>query len=169
MISVCAEQNCILKGFEMYTFSALITNPCLLSIGAAWFIAQILKIFTGYFSDRRFNLSTFFCGTGGMPSSHSATVIALLVSSAIRFGFGSFEVAVSFLLAIIVMRDATGVRYETGKQATVINELVKEIFSRKSTDLNQNLKTLIGHTPFQVFVGAILGAAVALPISLVMR
>ena len=153
----------------MYSFSALLSNSCLVSVGIAWLLAQIIKIFTGYFSENHFSISKFFCGTGGMPSSHSATVVALLVSSAIRYGFASFNVAVSFLLAIIVMSDATGVRYETGKQATVINELVKEIFSGKATDINQNLKTLIGHTPFQVFVGGILGAAVALVIGLLMR
>jgi acid phosphatase family membrane protein YuiD len=84
----------------------------------------------------------------------------LLVSSAIQYGFGSFQVAVSFLLAIIVMNDAMGVRYETGKQAKVINELVKEIFSGKSADVNANLKELIGHTPFQVLIGALLGALI---------
>ena len=153
----------------MYSFSSLFSNTCLISVGVAWLLAQIIKIFTGYFSDNHFSLSKLFCGTGGMPSSHSATVVALLVSSAIQYGFASFNVAVSFLLAIIVMSDATGVRYETGKQATVINELVKEIFSGKSTDINQNLKTLIGHTPFQVLVGGVLGAAVALVIGLLMR
>ena len=153
----------------MYTLSAVFSNVCLISVGIAWLLAQILKIFTGYFSDNRFSITKLFCGTGGMPSSHSATVVALLVSSAIRYGFASFNVAVSFLLAIIVMSDAAGVRYETGKQATVINELVKEIFSGKATDVNQNLKTLIGHTPFQVFVGGLLGAAVALVVGLLMR
>jgi acid phosphatase family membrane protein YuiD len=78
-------------------------------------------------------------------------------------------VAISTLLAIIVMSDATGVRYETGKQATVINELVKEIFSGKATDINQNLKTLIGHTPFQVLVGGVLGIIVALVVGLVLH
>ena len=153
----------------MYGISALFQNYCLISIASSWLLAQIIKVFTGYFREENFDVRKFFCGTGGMPSSHSATVVALLVSSAIQYGFASFNVAVSFLLAIIVMSDATGVRYETGKQATVINELVKEIFSGKSTDINQNLKTLIGHTPFQVFIGGILGAAVALLIGLLMR
>lgn len=145
----------------MYTFSSLITNFPLVCVGSAWILAQIIKIFTGYFSsDEKFSLVKFLCGTGGMPSSHSATVMALLVASAIRYGFGSFQFAVSALLAIIVMNDAMGVRYETGKQAKVINQLVKEIFSGKSNDVNKNLKELVGHTPFQVLVGAIVGAAV---------
>ena len=153
----------------MYSFSALASNSCLISVIIAWLLAQIFKIFTGYFSERKFSLVKLLSGTGGMPSSHSATVVSLLVSSAIRYGFAGFEIAASLLLAIIVMRDATGVRYETGKQATIINELVKEIFSGKATDLNQNLKTLIGHTPFQVFVGGVLGAIVGLTVGLLMR
>ncbi|MBR4873681.1 MAG: divergent PAP2 family protein [Clostridia bacterium] len=145
----------------MYTLSALFTNFPLICVAVAWILAQIIKIFTGYFSgDEKFNLVKFLCGTGGMPSSHSATVMALLVASAIRYGFGSFEIAVSILLAIIVMNDAMGVRYETGKQAKVINQLVKEIFSGKTAEVNKNLKELVGHTPFQVLVGALLGAAV---------
>lgn len=153
----------------MYSLSALLSNTCLISVAIAWILAQIIKIFTGYFSENHFSVTKFFCGTGGMPSSHSATVMALLVSGAIKYGFASFEVAIATLLAIIVMSDATGVRYETGKQATVINELVKEIFSGKATDINQNLKTLIGHTPFQVAVGGILGTVVALVIGLVLK
>jgi len=144
----------------MYTFSSLIGNYSLICVGVAWIVAQVIKLFTGYFVNNKFSVTKFFCGTGGMPSSHSATVMALLTSSAIQYGFGSFQVAVSFLLAIIVMNDAMGVRYETGKQAKVINELVKEIFSGKATDINANLKELIGHTPFQVLVGGVLGVAV---------
>ena len=154
----------------MYSFQALISNYCLICVGVAWIMAQIIKVFTGYFSsDEKFSLTKFFCGTGGMPSSHSATVMSLLVSSAIQYGFAEFHVAVSFLLAIIVMNDAMGVRYETGKQAKVINELVKEIFSGQSTDINKNLKELVGHTPIQVFVGAILGAIVPFIMNLIYK
>lgn len=154
----------------MYSFFALIQNFCLISVAVAWILAQIIKIFTGYFaSDEKFSLVKFLCGTGGMPSSHSATVMALLVSSAIEYGFASFNVAVSVLLAIIVMNDAMGVRYETGKQAKVINQLVKEIFSGQSADVNKNLKELVGHTPLQVFVGALLGACVPFLLMLIMK
>ncbi len=145
----------------MYSFSALLGNLCLLSIGVAWILAQIIKVFTGYFQNRKFSLSQFFSGTGGMPSSHSATVMALLTSSAIKYGFGSYQVAFSALFAIIVMSDATGVRYETGEQAKVLNRMIKEVFSGEKIDVEANLKELIGHTPFQVFMGALLGVGVA--------
>ena len=146
-------------------------NFCLMSIAVSWILAQIIKIFTGYFeNDNKFNLIKFLCGTGGMPSSHSATVMSLVVSSAIEYGFGSFCFAASVLLAIIVMNDAMGVRYETGKQAKVINQLVKEIFSGKKTaDVNKNLKELVGHTPLQVLVGALLGAAVPFLLLVIMK
>ncbi len=145
----------------MYTFEALLNNLCLLSVGAAWITAQIIKVFTGYFQDKKFSLSQFFSGTGGMPSSHSATVLALLTSAAIKYGFESFEVAISMLFAIIVMSDATGVRYETGKQAKALNRIVKELFSDKRENAEGHFKELIGHTPLQVLMGALLGVGVA--------
>ena len=82
-----------------------------------------------------------------------------------QFGFGSFQFAISVLLATIVMSDATGVRFETGKQARIINQILPEIFSGKG-DMQENLKELIGHTPFQVFVGAILGVIVPVVLKL---
>ena len=145
----------------MYNISALFQNLCFVSVVAAWLTAQIIKVFTGYFQNRKFSLTLLFCGTGGMPSSHSATVMALLTSTILRYGFGGFEVAGATLLATIVMSDAVGVRYETGVQAKVLNDLMKELFSGDPKKAEANLKELIGHTPFQVLVGAILGVAVA--------
>lgn len=146
----------------MTVISEIFRNPCLLSIGSAWILAQIIKIFTGYFHEDHFNLRKFLCGTGGMPSSHSATVVALATSAIMVYGFSGYEAAASLLFAIIVMSDATGVRYETGKQAKVINKMVEELFSGTAKDPQANLKELIGHTPFQVFVGAFLGFLVAM-------
>lgn len=144
-------------------------NQCLLSVGLAWLLAQIIKVFTGYFREEEFSLRRFLSGTGGMPSSHSATVVALLTSSVMVYGFTGYEVAASLLLAVIVMSDATGVRYETGKQAKVINKLVEELLSGKAKDPQANLKELIGHTPFQVVVGALLGFVVALTLCSLMK
>ena len=139
----------------------LFSNQCLLSVGLSWLLAQILKVFTGYFHEERFSIRRFLSGTGGMPSSHSATVVALMTSAIMIYGIGGYEAAASILLATIVMSDATGVRLETGKQAKVINQMIEELFSGKAKDPQANLKELIGHTPFQVLVGAILGFAVA--------
>ena len=145
----------------MELLTDIFQNKCLLSVGIAWLLAQIIKVFTGYFREEEFSLRKLLSGTGGMPSSHSATVVALLTSSVMVYGFGGYEAAASLLFAVIVMSDATGVRYETGKQAKVINKLIEELFSGKAKDPQANLKELIGHTPFQVAMGAILGFCVA--------
>ena len=152
-----------------FNIADVFKNTYIISFVSAWLLAQIVKVFTGYFSEsgNRFSFTKFFCGTGGMPSSHSATVMALLTTCVIKDGLTSYNTAASLLFAIIVMSDASGVRYEAGKQAQIINELVAEIFSGRTTDINKNLKTLVGHTPFQVFVGALLGVAVALFVCLV--
>ena len=146
----------------MNFFDDIFQNQCLLSVVIAWLLAQIIKVFTGYFREEKFSFRKFFSGTGGMPSSHSATVVALLVSSIMIYGFGGYEAALSVLFATIVMSDAMGVRYETGKQAKVINKMIEELFSGKAKNPQENLKELIGHTPFQVFVGALLGFLVAI-------
>lgn len=140
-------------------------NFYLMSVTCSWILAQIIKIFTGYFHDGGFNFKKFLFGTGGMPSSHSATVMSLVVASAIASGAGSFQFAVSVLLATIVMSDAMGVRLETGKQAQVINKIVLELFSGKG-DTTAHLKEIIGHTPFQVCMGAVLGITVPIVLKL---
>ena len=134
----------------------------------AWFSAQIIKVFTGMFREREFKLTTLLFSNGGMPSSHSAAVCALVAASAIKFGPASFELAISGLLAIIVMMDASGVRYETGEQAKIINKITKELFSGRPEDINTGLKELVGHTPFQVLVGALWGVVVGILLSFVM-
>lgn len=148
----------------MTVITQIIQNKCLMSVAIAWLLAQIIKVFTGYFRKEDFSIRKFLSGTGGMPSSHSATVVALLTSAVTVYGFGGYEAAASLLLATIVMSDATGVRYETGKQAKVINKLVEELLSGKAKNPQENLKELIGHTPFQVFMGALLGLLVALAV-----
>ena len=153
----------------MEILKEIFRNQCLLSVGLAWLLAQIIKVFTGYFREEEFSLRKFLSGTGGMPSSHSATVVALLTSSIMVYGFAGYESAASLLLAVIVMSDATGVRYETGKQAKVINKLLEELFSGKAKNPQANLKELIGHTPFQVAVGALLGFAVAFTLCSLMK
>ena len=100
-------------------------------------------------------------GTGGMPSSHTAAVCALTVACGMSCGLDSPVFAVSLLFTVVVMRDATGVRREAGEQAKVLNRIVRDLFTSSGTeDIDRNLKELIGHTPLQVFVGAVVGAVV---------
>jgi len=102
-----------------------------------------------------------------MPSSHSATVCALFMSTSYRFGVGSFEFAISFVLAAIVMYDAMGVRRETGKQAKLLNMIMEQDFWKfdGSEAFQDKLKEFVGHTPLQVFMGALLGIFIAMTIN----
>ena len=144
-----------------YTFKGFFTNYYLMCAIAGWFAAQILKVFTGIFRVRDFSFSAMMFGTGGMPSSHSATVTALCTSVAIKEGFGSPLFAISALLCIIVMNDAVGVRQETGKQSKALNLILKEM-SDSPEKFNEHFRELIGHTPLQVVCGALTGFAVAM-------
>ncbi|MBO5415409.1 MAG: divergent PAP2 family protein [Clostridia bacterium] len=152
----------------MTVVKSLFGNYFIIAPAVAWITAQIIKVFTGMFKERKFNLLTLLFSNGGMPSSHSSAVCALATASVIRFGVASFECALCGLLAIIVMMDASGVRYETGEQAKIINRITKELFSGKTEEINTGLKELVGHTHFQVFMGALLGVAVAILLSFVM-
>ncbi len=131
----------------------------LISVIVSWFGAQVFKVFTGMFRDRKFNIITLFFSTGGMPSSHSAVVCSLATSSIILHGWLSTYAAITLVLAFIVMVDASGVRYETGKQAEILNKMIKELFDPENTpnEFNTKLKELVGHTPVQVVAGALFG------------
>lgn len=145
----------------------LFGNYVLISAVLGWFLAQFLKIVTGLFSERKLDFRKMF-SNGGMPSSHSATVLALCTACAIQEGIATPYFAISAVVAVIVMNDAIGVRYETGEQAKIINRITKELFSGKSEEFNTGLKELVGHTPFQVLMGAILGVIVAIVYALIL-
>ena len=152
----------------MKFWTDLLNNFPLVCTGTAWFTAQIIKVFTGVFKMREFSITALLFGNGGMPSSHSAAVCALVVSCALTYGVGSGYFAIAFLFAIIVMGDAAGVRAETGKQAKVLNRIMKDLFDpQRHGEINQNLKELVGHTPLQVAMGALLGIAVPFLMALI--
>lgn len=140
----------------------LITNPFLLTSLSSWFVAQVLKTILYAIENKKLDFERMV-GDGGMPSGHSATVTSLSVFCGLSFGFGSFQFAVTAILAIIVCHDAMGVRLETGKQAEVINELTKTIELLSSKEWSQEkLKEFVGHTPIQVLAGILLGIVNAL-------
>ena len=128
----------------------------------AWFVAQALKTLIHAVMSGKF-VAERFVGGGGMPSSHSATVCALATAAGIHYGAGSFEFAMALIFALVTMYDATGVRRETGRQGEVINDMV-ELFKKMGKDIGPEkaLKELVGHTPLQVFVGALLGILVTI-------
>ena len=140
----------------------LVTNPFLLTSLSSWFVAQVLKTIIHAIENKKIVFERLI-GDGGMPSGHSATVTSLATFCALEFGPGSFQFAISAILAIIVCHDAMGVRLETGKQAEVINELTKTIELLSSKEWTQEkLKEFVGHTPIQVLAGILLGIANAL-------
>lgn len=139
----------------------LFTNYVLMSAVFGWIIAQILKVFTGVFKLQKFTVTSMLFGTGGMPSSHTAAVVGTCSASAIVYGLGSFQFAVTGLLSMIVIRDAMGVRREVGEQAKALNQILEELFKGQTRAENEkSLKELVGHTPLQVFFGALTGVAV---------
>lgn len=144
----------------------LIRNPFLIAFVIAWLSAQFLKVITHAIAYKELDLKRFF-GDGGMPSAHTATVSSLATFAGISYGLASFEFAVCFILALIVCRDAVGVRMETGKQALIINELRSLIESKETVEIK--LKEFVGHTPLQVVMGAILGISVAIIVNLILR
>ena len=139
----------------------LVHNRIFVSAVLGWFIAQVLKTIIHLFLTKQF-VAERMIGSGGMPSSHSATVCALATATGVVYGGGSFEFAIAVILAIIVMHDAMGVRRETGIQAKVINEML-EVFTNmgKKMSPEEKLKEFVGHTPLQVLAGAILGILIA--------
>lgn len=137
----------------------LLNNHLLINAMAAWAAAQIIKTILYAATNKTLDWERLF-GDGGMPSGHSATVTALAITAGLEYGLGSAYFALAATLAIIVMHDAMGVRLEAGKHAKALNELLELLSSDLETDVK--LKELLGHTPMQVIVGAMLGLIVAL-------
>ena len=112
--------------------------------------------------ERRLDVGAFVT-SGGMPSSHSATVSGLATALAIMEGMDSSAFAIAVILAVVVMYAASGVRRDVSHQAVILNRLVKEIRARRPfEEMERDLRELIGHTPIQVFMGSAIGIAIAL-------
>ena len=136
-------------------------SPILLIAVAAWAAAQALKLLISVAVYRKFDITYLITG-GGMPSSHSSMVSAAAVSCGIADGFDSTVFAVATVLAFVVMYDAAHVRRETGEQSKVLNYIMRNWAEYRPEDYERDLKELIGHTPFQVIVGGILGVIIGL-------
>lgn len=145
----------------MEFITELLHNRIFVSAALGWMVAQVLKTIIHMILTKQF-VAERMVGSGGMPSSHSATVCALATATGMECGAGSQEFAITIMLAIIVMYDAMGVRRETGKQGRVLNEML-EIFTNMGKEISpeKRLKEFVGHTPLQVLMGAILGIAIA--------
>lgn len=150
----------------MDIWQEMLSNQILMSAVAGWVVAQILKTIIDCTLNHDFSAERLV-GAGGMPSSHSSTVCALVVSSGMYCGVSSPEFAVGFVLAAVVMYDAIGVRQETGKQAKLLNMILEQdLFKLNNHEFQKKLKEFVGHTPLQVFAGAVLGIVIALLIDM---
>ncbi len=147
----------------MYFIQQLLSNTVLITAIIGWFVAQLLKTIIHIILTKEF-VAERMVGSGGMPSSHSATVCALATATFFEFGIGSYEFAIATILAIIVMYDARGVRRETGRQAKLLNDILKvfEDMGRSEISTQDKLKEFVGHTPLQVIMGAILGIVIGI-------
>ena len=142
----------------MYDF---LNNSVLLTVFFSTFVAQALKSLLILLLDRKLDLSRM-TGTGGMPSSHSATVSSLATSMGLIYGWNSPYFTLSAVLAAIVIHDATGVRRAAGKHAEILNDITKQFSTLFDKGFEpQTLKTLLGHTYPQALAGTILGVGIA--------
>ena len=135
---------------------ALLANDALSACVVAWLIAQLSKPLIYYVHTRRVDLR-YLAAAGGMPSSHSAVVVALATRVGIDTGLESIPFALATIFAVVVMYDAAGVRRAVSLQARILNRMLTEMIEAQHFN-EDRLRELIGHTPFEVFVGALLGA-----------
>ena len=133
------------------------TGTEVLSTGlVAAFIAQVIKFFLHLIFERKINFK-IFTTTGGMPSSHSAGVVGIASSVGFITGFNSVIFAVAMGYALVVMYDAAGLRRAAGKMAVCLNKMMDDFYKHDVQSAHGKLKELLGHTPVEVFAGAILG------------
>ena len=143
----------------MSIFQVLISNPIINSAFMGWFLAQLWKFLYHLIFKKECNFA-YFISSGGMPSSHSSLVMALTVCIFRIYGFLSAEFAISLAFSVIVMYDASGVRRAAGEQAKIINQIVEVLKEEDFEVVGKKLKEILGHSPIEVIVGALLGIVV---------
>lgn len=144
----------------MDIFITIFTNEAFFAALIAWFFAQGIKVTVSIIKNKRFDLERVM-GSGGMPSSHTASVMAATFAVGKHYGFDQPVFGLGLVFALIVMYDASGVRMAAGKQAKVINMVIREL-GKHRFNLTEDLKELIGHTYLEVLIGMILGITIGL-------
>ncbi|NLD52204.1 MAG: divergent PAP2 family protein [Clostridiales bacterium] len=140
---------------------ALLRNDILVCAFVAWAVAQTIKVIIHMLVMKRFDWRRAF-GMGGMPSSHTSFLVALTVMVAMREGMDSTIFALSLAITAVVIYDAMGVRYQTGKQSHVLNRILHRMLVEGKPLVDNDLQELIGHTPTEVFFGAVIGLLIPL-------
>lgn len=142
-------------------FGMLSTNPIIDCGLLAWFLAQLIKVMLDLVLLGRLDVRRFF-SSGGMPSSHSALVVACTAAIGKLTGIQGPLFALAVILSAVVMYDACNVRRSAGDTARLVNKLLEHMEQLTAEDLADNLKEVMGHTPLQVLMGALLGLGVGL-------
>ena len=142
----------------MEFFNQILHNKFLYIPLLTWFGIQAFKVLWDLITTKKFNFKRIM-GAGGMPSSHTAVVVSLAVLVGREVGFGSYQFAIAFVFACVVMYDAAGVRRAAGKQARLLNKII-ETPGLSGVEVQEKLVEVLGHTPLQVFVGAIIGVII---------
>ncbi len=143
----------------MNFFDGIVHNQVFCISFVSWFTAQLIKVLLTLWFDKKLNLYRMV-GSGGMPSSHSSTVMALSTAVGLLNGWNSEMYGMSLIFSVIVMYDASGVRQSVGKQAIILNTILDDLYQHKPIR-EERLKELVGHTKVEVFAGAILGIVIA--------
>jgi acid phosphatase family membrane protein YuiD len=139
----------------------IIANEALVIPVSAWAISQLIKVLVILARGKSFDW-WFLVRSGGMPSSHTALVCALAAVVAMTQGFNSIVFAITAILAMVVMYDAAGVRQAVGRQSKILNRIIKELREKRPKgEVERDLREFIGHTQFQVIVGAVVGIIIA--------
>lgn len=143
------------------SFTEYLQNSVLITAILGWFVAQVLKVLFILVRYRKWDFRRMI-GSGGMPSSHSSFVMSLATGVGCIDGFDSTLFSVCIVFALVVMYDAAGVRRAAGQQAKILNQIVEEWKKDDHTKTEKKLKELLGHTPKEVFAGAVLGVVIGL-------
>ncbi len=133
-----------------------------IAVFLSWFLAQFLKIVRGNILKRKFDFRWLF-DTGGMPSAHSATVACLATVVGLYYGFRTIPFLIALILCFITMFDAAGVRRHFGRQAQILNHMMEDFYEKREVP-EKRVKELLGHTPFEVIAGALVGIIIAVVI-----
>jgi len=145
---------------EVNFFEEVIRNRIIWSSLCSWAVAQSIKVISGLIKERRFDFR-WIMETGGMPSAHSAGVSSMAAAVGLYAGFNTMVFSIAAIFALIIMFDAQGLRRASGLQSEALNRLIEDIYLNRGIK-QELLKELLGHTPVEVFMGAILGISVAL-------
>ncbi len=142
----------------MKSLKEIFTNKFIVVPILVWFFIQTFKFISDLWINKKINVKRII-GAGGMPSSHSAIVTSISVLIGKEYGFNSGIFALAVIFSLVVMYDAAGVRRAAGKQAAILNKIL-ETPGLTTVEVQEKLVEFLGHTPIQVFVGALIGIIV---------